>query len=45
MTLTDLLTLDRVERGEEGTAERAYYRSPLPDDRSALFLRLRVPQR
>ena len=45
VTLTDLLTLDRVERGEEGTAERAYYRSPLPDDRSALFLRLRVTQR
>ena len=44
-TLTELLTLDRVERGEEGTGERACYRGPLPDDRSTLFLRLRVTLR
>ncbi|MCH2063049.1 MAG: sulfatase-like hydrolase/transferase [Roseibacillus sp.] len=43
--LRELLALDRVETSEEGTSERAYYRSLLPGHRGALFLRLRVTQR
>ena len=41
----ELLELDRVETSEEGTNERAYYRSLLPGHPGALFLRLRVTQR
>ena len=37
--------MDRVETSEEGTTERAYYRSLLPGHPGALFLRLRVTQR